>query len=331
MALLPSVQSVLHRFMEMDITAGELVDLLAADPRLLEAVIGQVDLPKQEEPDIEETNPLRTAGGLSPHRAVQLLGMSRARDAVAASELRRILTWVSADAMKDPGFRLDPERARLCEEVCRNNRIPYGDTAYVGGLFWDLILTLAKGSGKRIPDEFIRETWTHALRTAVITNHLADCIPRFTHRKHAFSAGLAHKAGKIVMAALHDDYMAQAATWVPLAREARFAAEKSTYPYTHDEVSALCLSLFGPLRTVETAVRFHTEPYFLNNVAPKHYPLACLLSLASSLARDWKPFKESQVSTDPVLILRVDRLGISAQQVSDSLADALDASLEAGG
>jgi HD-like signal output (HDOD) protein len=103
------------------------------------------------------------------------------------------------------------------------------------------------------------ELWSHSMAVGVMAHKIACCEKRET-ANDAFTAGLLHDLGKVVLAANLPGKYKMA---VDLAKQENICgleAEKRVFEATHAEVGAFLIGLWGLPTEVVQAVAFHNGP-----------------------------------------------------------------------
>ena len=201
--------------------------------------------------------------------------LSAAQRLPVLSEVFHALT----EAMKDPEYSL-PGLASIVErDVAMTARIlqlvnsaHFGigrsvtsaaeATAYLGvTMLQSLVLSIdlfrSFDERSQIDGFSLSELQQHSLRTAGIAYSLIE-DPEL--RKTAFSSGMLHDVGRLVLAVNHPEFYERV---VPLKRAERIdlhQAENSIHGVTHAEVGAVLLSTFGLPRDIVEATAHHHRP-----------------------------------------------------------------------
>jgi putative nucleotidyltransferase with HDIG domain len=119
--------------------------------------------------------------------------------------------------------------------------------------------------------------WEHSALTAVCAGGLAKETEE--NEAVAFTAGLLHDVGKVVLACAEGaDYariVRQAVSGIPLTE-----AEKAEFGFSHAEIGGRLLARWGLPPNVVTPIQFHHHP---EQAAPSER-LAAMLSIADSMA-----------------------------------------------
>jgi putative nucleotidyltransferase with HDIG domain len=119
--------------------------------------------------------------------------------------------------------------------------------------------------------------WEHSALTAVCAGSLAKEVEE--NEAVAFTAGLLHDVGKVVLACAEGaDYanvVRQAGSGMPLTE-----AEKTAFGFNHAEIGGRLLGRWGLPPNVVTPIRFHHQP---EQAAPFER-LTAMLNLADSMA-----------------------------------------------
>ncbi|NNE65807.1 MAG: HDOD domain-containing protein [Pyrinomonadaceae bacterium] len=113
--------------------------------------------------------------------------------------------------------------------------------------------------GKQVNTGYISEIWNHSTKVARMARDIAS-IERPTVAEDAFTAGLLHDIGEVVMAANAPRAYSETRDFGEFETLLRLNAEREKFGATHYEIGAYLLNLWGiPNRVVE-AVAFHHTP-----------------------------------------------------------------------
>jgi hypothetical protein len=184
------------------------------------------------------------------------------------------------------------KHAILIEEFCQDRRIPHAETAWI-------IHTLTKSKDMpKLEPNYIKELWDEAFKTAQIANNLGKQLTTFSLDKYAFAGGIVIQLGKLLMNSVFpkSNLLGAGKSWADysdmrkkfitrnMSLDTLLSYEKRSFYLTHSELSSFALIFSNRLRTMEKAVRFYLEPYFLADTDPDQYILAVILSTATRLA-----------------------------------------------
>lgn len=129
----------------------------------------------------------------------------------------------------------------------------------------DTISSLTLGLGivsqleGRTPAGMLAELWSHSLAVAVMAQKIATIEARDTAHD-AFTAGLLHDLGKVVLATNLPDKFKMVAELVEQENISLHAAEKRIFSASHSEVGAFLIGLWGLPVEVVQAVAYHDCP-----------------------------------------------------------------------
>jgi HD-like signal output (HDOD) protein len=107
----------------------------------------------------------------------------------------------------------------------------------------------------------IDRLWTHSNVTGVLAKHIAKAEgaePKTVD--HAFTAGLLHDVGKLVLAANLPDQYSQTLALARAQKMPLSEVERETLGATHAEVGAYLLGLWGLPDPIVEAVAYHAHP-----------------------------------------------------------------------
>lgn len=112
----------------------------------------------------------------------------------------------------------------------------------------------AQGAGA-----LLAELWSHSMAVGVLANKIAMAESRET-ANDAFTAGLLHDLGKVVLAINLPRQFKLVEETMQLENISRSEAEREVFKATHSEVGAFLLGLWGLPAQVVEAVAFHNDP-----------------------------------------------------------------------
>jgi HD-like signal output (HDOD) protein len=286
---------VLKSFVNIDVTAERVAASLAANPyysyqffRNIESMGKREELPSAES-------------------AVVLYGMQNSRNFILAMQLIRSITGTHPEWSKEGKLKTVPsdvlKYALKIEEILAGNKSGYADTAYAGGLMFDIVANYALQvveDKKRISD-VIETSYKHGLLSAKIGMELARNIPEFGFTKYIFSACLIHDIGKLAIAVLDPGYLnfLEECSNRGLPRTVRVFAEQQQYGVNHALLGGLLARAFKIFLPVEKAIFYHHAPYLLRASNKNLYQLAAMICLATNMASN---FKKVDKADDPVLL-----------------------------
>ena len=130
-------------------------------------------------------------------------------------------------------------------------------------------LTLSIGvfsqfESSKLPNSFLVRLWEHSLAVGTIAKIIAKS-ENSDMTDYAFTAGLLHEIGKIVLAVNLPEKFAEAQKLVEEEKLERSEAERQVFETTHSEVGAYLLGLWGLPAQVVEAVAFHRNPREFQN------------------------------------------------------------------
>lgn len=241
--------------------------------------------------------------------AIALLGMQRVRDFLCALQ---IIRWAGNKYPKiDKDGKVDFRPSELLqyalrtEEFASMRRIDYVDTAYAAGMMFDIMLYLGKDvfGASRGYEEFVAEIFKHSLRAARIGTEIAKSFKNLGFSKYVFAACLIHDIGKLAMYLLYPPTTPNSYHLFlgdlkkkPQKREVAHFAEAKRFGATHEYYGAQMAYFFQLLRSIEKPLLFHHDPYLIRSNRDV-FNFACLISLASNMANNFRSPKDSK---DPV-------------------------------
>lgn len=293
LTLPPMSLGILEAFSNIDVTSEKVGEFLRRNPYYEFQFLKVIStLSKREDTPSSEA-------------AVVLMGMQRSRDLILGMQLYRTVKRSHPERDKDGKLLLNPQQtmkfALKTEELLSKNKDGYADTAYAGGMLFDALVLLAEAmmSDPKNVHAYIDLVYKHSLTTAKVEMNLAAQIPNFTHKKFAFSVGLIHDVGKIVMAILDPGYLKflETCTEKDVTRQVRYYTELKNYGVTHAQIGAMVCRAFSFFKPVEPAILYHHDPYLIRKNKVMHQ-LACLTALASNIAANYKIIDKDD---DPVV------------------------------
>ncbi|MBI3556530.1 MAG: hypothetical protein HY074_09730 [Deltaproteobacteria bacterium] len=243
--------------------------------------------------------------------AIALLGMSRVRDFVCALQILRMVGRRHPEVGKDGKFTFKPSEmvkyAVKTEEYALARQIPYADTAYAGGMMFDVMFAVARelfGDPDTFEDYAV-EVYKHGLRTALIGVEIGKSIKNFSYSKFVFSSCLIHDIGKLAMELLFppttpNSYLAfrESVDEKPVRRLLKHYIEVKRFGLPHEYYSSQMAFQFNIFRSIERAVLFHHDPYTLKSTNKDLYTFAALIGLASNMANHYRNPKDAN---DPIV------------------------------
>ncbi|RZA07413.1 MAG: hypothetical protein EOP11_07760 [Proteobacteria bacterium] len=327
-----TAHATLQRFIDIDVSAEDLVQILRADRRYQALFREFVDQKiKVREPGDEEAS-----DGVKPkvekkrtptHRLIGLLGMIGSRNLILALRMNEA---VAGEFPRGAEGKLDLKAADYlkcgpqAEEFFQRNRIAYPETAYAAGVYFDWIYLKLKAQGS-LPklEPFFQQTWKTALRAGLIAYELAKVVPGQLPQQ-CFPAMVAAYGGKLLLAESYGDayveFLKTQAGSIRLDSLSELILERENFGLSFEEVAAHALAHFSIFSGYAPAVRHAREPYLLRGLDTAHERQANILLIADRAAQSNKiPNGE----TDPSLALLGPRacrtLGISPARLIETL------------
>jgi HD-like signal output (HDOD) protein len=124
----------------------------------------------------------------------------------------------------------------------------------------------------------MEQFWRYSLNTAKLARKLAMDTP---YVSAAFTAGLVHAAGELVLHRALPDKMAELDAAVPVFDPQRGAAEQRVLGYSYAQVGAAFASAWSLPRVLVDVLAYHLDP----TVPECREPLAAVVHLAAWRAR----------------------------------------------
>lgn len=307
-----TAQDVLQEFIDIDATTDDIARILKNNPGQLQIFERFVNETAKKGPtDAQNEAPAKDASGKEEKKApanlpptfrlIALVGLIGSRNFILALRLLKLASGTYPPPSEE-NMNFKPsdylKYSYEVEELCQRNRINYGETWFAGAYLFDWLNTMAKRTPhyKKL-EPFMQQTWKQARSTAIIAHSLAEKVPNFSLFKYAGAAGMICHAGKVLLAletleGNETNYLAEREKlakldWKPLL-EAELLLERDQYGITHEELSAFITLYFRIFKDLEKAVRYRSEPFYLKKIDKNSYLLACILNLATNMARTWK-------------------------------------------
>lgn len=305
----PTAHGALQEFIDIDVTADDLVRLLRADKpykqlfaRFVKKKI-RYRAPGEEEEKKGEKGEKKAAPPTPTHRLVSLLGMIGSRNLIISLRMHEA---VYGTFPEDQEGNLDIKAsdylktAMQFEEFFQRNRLEYPETAFAAGVLFDwLILSLRQTGNHKKLEPFVQSTVKTALRAGALAYELARRLPGQLP-KQSMPAAMIASAGLLLLAdAAPETFPAEFKAIDDNKRldaEARLILERARWGLSYEEASAQALHYFSVFRPFAPVVRRSREPYVLKDADPAHYAQANLLLLTGELNRLGKIPSEAELS-----------------------------------
>lgn len=297
-----TARDTLQEFIDIDVTAGDLVRILNENQAyrdLFFRFVNKKTAKKEKPPEAAqgEASPATSEKKEPPsptHRLISLLGMLGSRNLILALRIhrlteRRFPVSAEGDVEVQAGDYL--KRALEAEDLFVRNKLEYSETAYAAGVYFDLANRVyAKDEAMKKREAYAQRTWQRGLRTGLVAYFLAEKVAGQNPRS-ALAAGMLAHAGKLHLNAFMADYgefeeALDKATGVP--QLAALLLEREKFGVAQEDVGAHSLYYFDVFREHRAVVANFREPYNLKGADENHYRLALLVSLADAMARSWK-------------------------------------------
>jgi HD-like signal output (HDOD) protein len=306
----PTARDTLQEFIDIDVTADDLVRILHRNRvyrDLFSRFVDQKTQPRKAAKSKEEKEAEAPKEPSSPiHRLISLLGMIGSRNLILALRMHKALEGkfpLSEDGAVDLKASEYLKRAIETEEQFLRSGLDYSETAYSASVYYDwLIRHLSRRKDfKKELEPYCELIWKRALRTGLLAYFLGREVTGVTP-KLAMAGGFLLHGGKLLLASRFEDYIKFEtaldgdARLTPLAR---LLAEREKYEVVQEELSSHSLRYFDIFADLIPAVRSFREPYCHKGSDPLHYRLSALLYLADAMARSWKIPNDEK---DPVLL-----------------------------
>lgn len=173
-----------------------------------------------------------------------------------------------------------------------------------------LVMAAALGASfKNVPGVDLKQFWRYSLRVAEISRSLAGLLRQ--HEGNAFTAGLIHAIGDLVMHIAMPDEVGPIDMRVSPLDLQRAAAEKAAFGYTYADVGAGMIEKWQFPTTMVSALVNQIEPF----EGAAYDPLGGVLHLASWRARA----EEIQLDNNGMVATFPDMVGLTLGLDLDSV------------
>lgn len=173
-----------------------------------------------------------------------------------------------------------------------------------------LVMAAALGASfKNVPGVDLKQFWRYSLRVAEISRSLAGLLRQ--HEGNAFTAGLIHAIGDLVMHIAMPDEVGPIDMRVSPLDLQRAAAEKAVFGYTYADVGAGMIEKWQFPTTMVSALINQIEPF----EGAAYDPLGGVLHLASWRARA----EEIQLDNNGMVATFPDMVGLTLGLDLDSV------------
>lgn len=294
-----TARETLQEFIDIDVTAGDLVRILNENQvyrDLFFRFVAKKTAKLSRGPSKEEAKDGKKPESSPTHRLINLLGMIGSRNLMLALRMHRLT---------EGSFPVNPEgevdlkasdylkRSSEVEELFVRNKLEYSETAFAAGVYFDLSYKLhEKDEANKKLEDYFKRNWQRALRTGLLAYFLAEKVSGILP-KSALAAGMLSQAGKPHMAVwFRDKNYAESEvnldTNLELPPLGRMLLERSQFGVAHEDIGAHTLRYFDVFKNLIPIVQNYREPYNFKGADSKAHSLCVLLWLADSMARSWK-------------------------------------------
>lgn len=119
----------------------------------------------------------------------------------------------------------------------------------------------SKMEGKKSETAFIEKIWRHSLQTAQWALAIAKKEKLSgEHKNYAFTAGLLHEIGRVVLAFSHPEQINRMEAMMKEKNVSLLQAEREIFKTTHADVGAYIVNLWGLPDPVVEAIAYHHRP-----------------------------------------------------------------------
>ncbi|MBI2607030.1 MAG: HD domain-containing protein [Deltaproteobacteria bacterium] len=232
---------------------------------------------------------------------IVMFGMEEVRDFVCALQILRTVGGKHPQVGPDGRFGFKTadvlKYALRTEEYVKNRKFPYADSAYAAGMMFDRMVAIGADifNAPKSYFAYVDDVYKHGLMSARIGYEVAREMKGFGFSKVLFASCLVHDIGKLVMELLYAEGTPNAFKQFrldiekkPLTRDLIHFIETARFGFTHEYYSSQLVWAYEIFRIVERAILFHHDPYLIRSSNKDTYNLACLIALASNMARKFQ-------------------------------------------
>lgn len=163
----------------------------------------------------------------------------------------------------------------------------------------------------RLRSSSLNILWDHSIMVGAFARRIANVESSDqTSVDHAFTAGLLHDVGKLVLATNLPNEYRSALIRVLRERISLLEAEESTFGVTHAEVGAYLLGLWGLPDSVVTAAAFHHSP---SGHPSTHFDPLTAAHVANGLAHEQRPKQKKRRADSEIDEAYLTTLGLCAR------------------
>ncbi len=280
-----TARRVLDAFGSIDVKSDRITEFLEANPYYGSLFLAHVQAVSRRE----------NLPGIAA--SVVLLGMENSRNLLVALQIQKMVHGGSPSRKDSGQIEIGPKEmlksaiaAETALQALPNAQGAYPETAYLGGLVFDILQMLAAAmhpSNKALP-ELINRVRLHGATAGQFAFSLTSSLQDFSFKKYVRPTAMIHGAGKAVMALLRpeeyvkfDELMLDRKP--PLAL--RIQLERETFGADHALMGYLLARDLGIFRQVEQALLHYHQPYMLARNKSLGQ-LASMTLLASNVASD---------------------------------------------
>lgn len=237
---------------------------------------------------------------------------------VIAMEVNRLLMDYNT-SIKELAETIEKDQAIVPKLLKLVNSAFYGFQSRVGNLSKAIVLlgfnTISNAltslsvieafSSSRGDENFnITDFWVHSVSVAVISRSLAEKL-HLLSPEDAFTGGLLHDIGKIILAQFFPELFSKAYHAAMLDDLLFYDAEKKTIPITHARIGGFLAKKWQLPESLIDVIRCHHS--IRKNVAD--YDLLCIVHIAdiidhTFISKDNKDFNLSMMDNDAALLLK---------------------------
>ncbi|MGE4232780.1 MAG: HDOD domain-containing protein [Bacteriovoracia bacterium] len=317
--LSPTLQGLLEEYAVLDVNVDGVGALVQSNQYLESAIMHQITQLGMKIP-----NP-------NLRMAISMMGMQRFRDLACSMLLQRLISKKTFELPKpeeesdeqnkkekeEKKTQPKPEQkgkdgkskyaeqlkyALKTDEFASVRKLPYSETAFAAGLFYDVIRMAAPVGFKTDKwfEEYTHEIYKHGLKSAMVGVEIAKTLKGFGFAKYVFAGCLIHDIGKVVMFLLYGEKYSKFLDVIakkPKNRFHRHLLEREWFGITHEYFTSELAYRFLVFREIEKPLYFHHEPYLIRSGNKDAYQFAVLLALASNVASHFYIPKDDK---DPV-------------------------------
>ncbi len=301
-----TARETLQEFIDIDVSASDLVRILNENQAYRDLFFRFVNQKtakpvKAKAPVVAKDGEAKVVAEpeepQSPtHRLISLLGMLGSRNLILALRIHRLAAGrfpITLEGEVDIQASDYLKQALEAEDLLNRNKLPYSETAYAAGVYFDLCRRVYdKDDQLKKLEDYFKKTWQRAVRVGTIAYFLAERVEGYTP-KTALAAGMLSQGGKLHLAVWksaenYAEFEEKLDSIPELTPISRMLLEREKFGVNFEDVGAHTLRYFDVFKGLASVVENFREPYCLRGNDPAGHGLCILLWLADAMARTWK-------------------------------------------